>query len=109
MRKTPNNKLSIKKVTGNNVNGNTLTKQDYIKILSFYKKEIPSSFKLLKMEAENILSDKLCKCIKKVDSSNESKSIAICSDSIFKKKGLVRGTFKCGRKRTLRFTKKNRK
>jgi hypothetical protein len=98
MRRTPNNKLK-----------NNLTKKDYIKILSYYKKEIPSNFNSLKREAENILSDKLCKCIKKVDRSNESKSIAICSDSIFKKKGFVRGTFKCGKKRTVRFTRKNKK
>ena len=104
MRKTANKKISKNKVPRKN----NLTKKDYIKVLTFYKMDIPSSFEMLQRDAEDILSEKLCKCIKKVDPKNENKSIAICSDSIFKKKGLVRGTFKCGRKRTVQFTKKNR-
>jgi hypothetical protein len=82
-----------------------LTKQDYEKILAYYKKEIPSSFEKLKQEAENILANKLCKCIKKVDPENEAKSIGICSKTIFTRKGLVRGRFKCRSKRFVEISK----
>jgi hypothetical protein len=91
-----------------------LKQNDYIKILNYY--DIPispkESSKTIKNKAENILAEKLCKCIKKVkkdnDSSgasysdtpseNESKAVAICSNSIFEKKGLERGLFDCNKK-----------
>jgi hypothetical protein len=91
---------------------------DYIKILNYY--DIPispkDSSKTIKHKAENILAQKLCKCIKKVRkddvgsddnasnndsesrSESESKAIAICSNSIFEKKGLERGLFDCKKK-----------
>lgn len=73
----------------------SLTKEDYIKILDFYKKEIPSTFKEIKAESEKILANKLCKCIKKLDTTYEAKSIGICTRSIFNSKKLTRGKFKC--------------
>jgi hypothetical protein len=78
-----------------------LTNKDYVNILKFYKKNIPKSKRILKMTAEKILNDKLCKCIKKVDPVNESKSIAICTSAIFNRKGLKRGIFTCKKKRSL--------
>jgi hypothetical protein len=85
---------------------------DYIKILNYY--DIPispkDSSKTIKHKAENILAQKLCKCIKKVKqddagsddsesrSESESKAVAICSNSIFEKKGLERGLFDCKKK-----------
>ncbi len=78
-----------------------LTNKDYVNILKFYKKNIPKSKRILKMTAEKLLNDKLCKCIKKVDPDNESKSIAICTSAIFNSKGLKRGKFTCKKKRTL--------
>ena len=86
-----------------------LTKEDYIKILTFYKKEIPSSFSEIKRESEKILANKLCKCIKKLDPINEARSIGICSKSIFNRKGLSRGTFKCRGKRFVEITKNKTK
>jgi len=82
-----------------------LSKQDYIKILSYYKKQIPDSLAKLKEEAEQILANKLCKCIKKVDPTNEGRSIGICSKTIFTRKGLSRGNFKCKGKRFVQFNK----
>ena len=95
-----------------------LKQNDYIKILNYY--DIPispkDSSKTIKHKAENILAEKLCKCIKKVKkddeysgnnasgdntssaSESESKAIAICSNSIFEKKGLERGIFDCKKK-----------
>jgi hypothetical protein len=89
-----------------------LTNKDYINILKFYKLAVPRSKRLLKIAAEKVLNDKLCKCIKKVskndpknDTKNEKKSIAICTKSIFQNKGLRRGKFTCKKKRTLQMTK----
>jgi hypothetical protein len=94
-----------------------LNQDDYIKILNYYDIPIYSkdSSKTIKNKAETILAEKLCKCIKKVKKSDgvdtrgdgndddspsesESKAVAICSNSIFEKKGLVRGLFDCNKK-----------
>jgi hypothetical protein len=83
----------------------SLTKQDYIKVLRFYKKEIPSTFKEIKAESEKILANKLCRCIKKIDNGNEAKSIGICTRSIFNSKKLTRGKFKCKEGRFVKFNK----
>jgi hypothetical protein len=99
----------------NSNNKTNLTQKDYIKILEFYKKTIPKSKRLLEEEAENILSEKLCKCIKKVGDKvkmkNEARAIGICTKTIFNRKGLTRGKFNCTGKRSVNFnkTKKNRK
>jgi hypothetical protein len=86
---------------------------DYIQILKFYNLPIPKSKRLIEKEAENMLSSKLCKCIKKIDSyaKNEPKAIGICTKTIFNRKGLTRGKFKCKGKRYVNFnkTKKIRK
>ena len=88
-----------------------LSKSDYVKILTFYKKEIPKTFASIKKEAQHILATKLCKCIKKVDKTNEAKSIGICTKSIFNRKGLTRGDFKCRSKRYVKInkTRKNKR
>jgi hypothetical protein len=95
-----------------------LKHNDYVKILDYYNIHISpkDSSKTIKNKAENILAEKLCKCIKKVKKSDnvdtngydddyddnvsesESKAIAICSSSIFEKKGLDRGLFDCKKK-----------
>lgn len=82
-----------------------LTNKDYIKILEYYKKPIPKSKRLLKMEAEKIIASKLCRCIKKIDPVNEAKSIGICTKTIINRKGFSRGTFKCKGKPTLKLKK----
>ncbi len=97
-----------------------LKHHDYVKILNYYDIPISAkdSSKSIKHKAEAILAEKLCKCIKKVKkndrqgedsddgnddnkntlSESESKAIAICSNSIFEKKGLERGLFDCKKK-----------
>jgi hypothetical protein len=82
-----------------------LTNKDYKSILKFYKKDIPKSKLLLKKQAEDILSDKLCKCIKKLDPVHEAKSIGICTKSIFINKKLKRGKFNCNGKRSVKISK----
>ena len=80
-----------------------LTDNDYKKILEYYKKTIPKSRRILKIEAEKILAGKLCRCIKKVDLKNEARAIGICTKSIFNRKGYTRGKFKCKGKATIKF------
>ncbi len=83
---------------------------DYIQILKYYNLPIPKSRQLLKEEGEKILALKLCKCIKKVDATanNEPRAIGICTKTIFNRKGLTRGKFKCKGRRYVDF-KKTRK
>jgi len=83
----------------------SLNNYDYINILKFYKKPIPKSKRILKIQAEKLLSSKLCRCIKKLDPSNESKSIGICTKTILINKGFRRGQFKCKGKATIKLTK----
>jgi L-amino acid N-acyltransferase YncA len=87
-----------------------LTNNDYKQILEYYNKPIPKSSQLLKNNAEQILSEKLCKCIKKIEPENEARSIGICTKTIFNRKGYTRGKFKCKGKRTVTVKKtiKNR-
>ena len=72
------------------MSSSTMTKSDYQKILSYYK--IPfekMSGRELKQKAEDILSNKLCKCIKSVEKrTGTQNAIALCTASVFNKKGL---------------------
>lgn len=85
-----------------------LSDQDYKDILNYYGKSIPKSKRLLKKDAENILSDKLCRCIKKIEPTNESKSIGICTKTIINSKGFTRGTFKCKGKKNISLKKREK-
>ncbi len=85
-----------------------LTTNDYKHILEFYKKPLPKSKRILKLQAEKILASKLCRCIKKVDKGNESRAIGICTKSIINNKGYSRGKFTCKKKQTIKLSKKNR-
>lgn len=87
-----------------------ITKSDYIKILKYYDLKVPSKTEDIKKTAEKILSEKLCKCIKKVSPDNEAKAIGVCTRSIFNRKGLTRGNFSCKKeKKHLVFSKTKRK
>lgn len=84
-----------------------LTNKEYISILKYYNMPIPKSKRLLKKQAESIMAEKLCRCIKKVDKQikNEAKSIAICSKTLFKNRGYNLNKFTCRKKRTLKFSR----
>lgn len=85
-----------------------LSNNDYKKILAYYKTPIPHSKRLLKMQAEQLLTTKLCRCIKKVDKLHEARAIGICTKTIINSKGFTRGKFKCKGKGTIKL-KKTRK
>ena len=83
----------------------SLTNNDYKTILEYYGIIVPSTLNkgIIKHKAEDILANKLCRCIKKVqktrkNKSNERKSIAICKNSVLKKKKLQSFLFKCKKK-----------
>ena len=85
-----------------------ITNKDYISILKYYNLDIPKSKRLLKIQAEKIMAEKLCKCIKKINTDQEAKSIGICTKTIFNRKGYTRGQFKCKKRRTVKFRKTNK-
>ena len=84
-----------------------ITKTDYMKILKYYNIDIPSTatYKIVQEVAEDILATKLCRCIKKINPSEkkDSKTVAICTNNVLKKKGLSTSKFTC--KRGARFSK----
>lgn len=82
-----------------------LTYNDYKKIIEYYKKPIPKSSREIKLQANKILSGKLCRCIKNIDTKNESIAIGICTKTIFNRKGYTRGKFKCKGKGFVKFRK----
>lgn len=82
---------------------------DYKNILKYYNKSIPKKKEDIKINAETILNEKLCRCIKKIDHIYEAKSIGICTKTIFKSKGYIRGKFKCKKGSFISVKKKNNK
>ena len=85
-----------------------LTNKDYISILNYYNLDVPRSKRLIKLNAEKIMAEKLCKCIKKIDPVNEAKSIGICTKTIFNRKGYTRGQFKFKKPQSVKFRKTNK-
>lgn len=86
-----------------------LNNNDYISILKYYNIKIPKSKMLIKAQAEKIMAQKLCKCIKKIDPIYEAKSIGICTKTIFNRKGITRGQFQCKKTQSVKFRKNNNK
>jgi len=88
-----------------------LNKNDYISILKYYKiNYLNKSFIEIQNLAEQIIADKLCSCIKKINikSNNESKAIAICRNNVINKKGYKINRFTCKKKPKL-FNKKSKR
>lgn len=88
---------------------NELNNNDYKQILEFYNLPIPKSNRILKESASKILSNKLCRCIKKVDKNNEKRAIGICTKTVINRKGFTRGKFKCKGKMSVEITKNKTK
>lgn len=86
-----------------------LSINDYKHILDFYKKPIPKSKRLLQLQAEKILAENLCKCIKKIDPElkDEGRAIGICTKSVINNKGIRRGKFTCKNKKKIQLIKRN--
>jgi hypothetical protein len=88
-----------------------LSLDDYKNILKYYDETIPRSHVELKRVAEILMAKKLCRCIKKIGktpSQTEGRAIGICTKTIFTRKGIKRGPFKC-KKRTRTVSMKKQK
>jgi hypothetical protein len=81
-----------------------LTNSDYKNILKFYKVDTSAlSTKAIKEKAEHYLAVKLCKCIKNIKGPGagmgmgmgEKRAIAVCYNSVLKKKKLKVFKFTC--------------
>lgn len=79
-----------------------LTNSDYKNILKFYKVDTSAlSTKAIKEKAEHYLAVKLCKCIKNIKGPSagmgmgEKRAIAVCYNSVLKKKKLKVFKFTC--------------
>ena len=90
-----------------------LTKKDYLVILNYYNISVTPKMNNndIQKKAEDILINKLCRCIKKISSfdKTESRSIAICTQSIFKNKKLKYYKFTCKNKPKFITNKKTKK
>ena len=89
-----------------------LSQKDYITILKFYKIKTTGLKKdKIKEKAENILADKLCRCIKKVDVSgkDEPRAIAVCTKAVLHRKGVKANSFRCKEKARFIPNKKTKK
>lgn len=78
-----------------------LERKDYENVLKFYNVPFVAAQPIqeLKTAVEELMSDKLCRCIKKVTSQGhsdgENRAIAVCKKSILHKKGLTDTGFYC--------------
>ena len=81
-----------------------LNYNDYADILKYYNIDASELKKKdVSKKAEHLLATKLCKCIKNIKrrtgtsitGTSESRAIAICYDSVIRKKGLKTFKFKC--------------
>ncbi len=95
----------------------TLTRKDHEAILRYYRLPIPKTASVVRTKAEAILATKLCHCISSVSSTpssstlskrsrssgrsrsrtkeNNSRAVAICTNNLFNRNGIVRGAFHC--------------
>ena len=83
-----------------------LNKQDYMDILDYYNINFNNykDTKSLKKMVENIIINKICRCIKKVNNriKDEKYSIAICNNSVINKKNLKIKGFTCKKRKNLK-------
>ena len=76
-----------------------ITHRDYLDILKYYKIDAAHLKKNdVRKKAEHLLETKLFKCIKSIKNRSavtEKRAIAICYNSVIKKKGIKTFRFKC--------------
>lgn len=86
---------------------------DYVKILEHYSVEIPKTkegkidHRKTKKQVRQLLANKLCRCIKKVEKGSKRKitepgSMFICNKSIFTNRNLKHYRFTCKKNKTLK-------
>ena len=98
-----------------------LSLNEYKSILKYYNIDITGmKNSIIKKTAEDILAEKLCRCIKAVNMTKsksmtktkskrlETKAIAVCKNSVFTKKNLKISKFTCKKKAELLTSKKSK-
>ena len=96
-----------------------LNKNDYLTIIKYYNIPIPIknngyiNHEKVEKLAEDILANKLCKCINYVSNEttnkDENRGIAICKNSILKRRKIKAGSFSCKKRAKFHKTRKNKK
>ena len=92
-----------------------LARKDYENVLNFYKIPLVKGQPIqeLRAEVEQLMSDKLCRCIKKVTDQDhpdgEKRAIPVCKKSILHKKGLTDTGFSCKKKKHISLRKRGGK
>lgn len=85
-----------------------LTRKDYETILNYYKIPFSRNDKLISVrkQAEDILSSKLCRCIKRITKKKhpdgEKRAIPICKKTILHKKKLTDSGFTCKKSKSIK-------
>ena len=94
----------------------SLTHKDYKKILKYYKIKLPRSKKETRKKAIKVMGTKLCRCIEKIKRRKQkftrkkkNPETAVCTSSIFTKRGLKHGRFTCKKKYKLYINRKTGK
>lgn len=85
--------------------GDLLGYEDYKKVLNYYNISIPKTRLKIKNMAEEVLAEKLCRCIKKVKKNSrmvENRAIGVCRNSVIHQKKLNIYQFDCRKKSQLR-------
>jgi hypothetical protein len=80
-------------------------------ILNQYNAPHPLNPAAIKRKSKKLLTRKLCKCIRAVDSKirNRNRAIGICTKTVINRHKLVRGRFSCKRPTSMHLTKRRRK
>ena len=89
-----------------------LSQEDYKTIIHNYGFPLPKSKRLVKKKGEDLISRKLCSCIKKVTKkfkNNETPAIGICTYSILKNRNMKFKSFTCKKKPKIVGLKKTKK
>jgi len=92
-----------------------LSRKDYEAVLTFYSLPFKTTQPLneIKKEVEELMSNKLCRCIKKVTDQGhpdgEKRAIPICKKSILHKKGLTDSGFSCKKHKQITLRKRGGK
>jgi len=89
-----------------------LSQEDYKTIIHHYGFPLPKSKRLVKKKGEDLISRKLCSCIKKVTKklkNDETPAIGICAYSILKNRNMKFKSFTCKKKPKIVGLKKTKK
>ena len=89
-----------------------LSQEDYKTIIHHYGFPLPKSKRLVKKKGEDLISRKLCSCIKKVTrkfKNDETPAIGICTYYILKNRNMKFKSFTCKKKPRIVGLKKTKK